>query len=184
MNLCRKKDFALVVAAALSHAALYQPVVAQQAPMALEWERNDRPDFRSDGLNYAHNGTAWTTTPTPLPVDDFGSGKDWFYALTKIYAPPTTPGGPLGAHIAYVAVGYVGWANWSGLQNGCNAATPPAADFEFPYHMGTGANAPGKLRMGMAYYDLDGTLIWYKAYYSDVLNGVTRILKGISWPVV
>ncbi|MBL7939041.1 MAG: hypothetical protein JNL43_06745 [Flavobacteriales bacterium] len=158
----------LGVATTFTLTVLIEPVLAQ-APMQLQWEHHDRPPFRSDGINYTFNGS-WQTTGSAQPVDDLNSGKDWSYALTKIYAPPTTPGGPLGAHIAYAAVGYVGWANWSGPSNGCNNPTAPANDFEFPYYLGNSSHAPGKRRMGIAYYDLDGALLWYKAYYDEVLH--------------
>lgn len=91
-----------MAAAFLSHAVIYEPASAQTAPMAVDWEHHDRPAFRPGGINYKYVDGVWVVdTDAPPAADARGSGKDWSYSLAKVYEPPTTPGGPLGAHIGY-----------------------------------------------------------------------------------
>lgn len=149
--------------------------------MLLDWERHHFPAFRSAGQEYerASVGSSWVPSSTVVTaVDDDHSGADWHFSLANFYEPPITEGGPLGQQVGYVAAGYVGWSNWSGPTNGCFDETPPPPDNGFPIRLGTPSSGMGALRMGVALYDLNGVVVWYRAYYDGLLTGVIQDSEG------
>ena len=149
----------------------------QNTPMQVEWERNDRPDFRSSGTVYTsvfiddvpvYTGVPAGELPNPTALQ---SGVDWHIAMTKVYED--------GVFTGYVTVGYMGWSMWGPAANGCLAPGDPNPNSNFPPLQPISfGNATGSLRMAVARYGVDNELLWYRAYHDDILFGVIQDSNG------
>lgn len=140
-------------------------------PFGLEWDRWDAPDFRSSGIVYEWNGTALVgdeeASITAVPSDN---GHDWWNDLTMIRD-------EFGEPVGYAAVGYVGWSNWGAPQQGCFAQQGPNAG-SLPVHLVKDDIQRGRIRSAIGMYDLDGELLWIRAYHVGAFHGIIQDSNG------
>ncbi|MBK9598611.1 MAG: SprB repeat-containing protein [Flavobacteriales bacterium] len=148
--------------------------VEAQGPPVLEWQHHDFYGQLPKGTHYVDmNGVLVPEEhPSATPITANSSGGDWWMDVKAVNNLDGTPGG-------YVAVGYSGAQNWA-YNDGCyqsaiNPATPAQDDLQ---KLETEVIRRGDLREAVAFYNLDGTRLWYKSFYGGVFEGVIQDTEG------
>ncbi len=129
--------------------------VAQSESPALAWKRHDIPPVIVNNPLVSPSLGYCLTPGGPNTYD--GSGEDWWYDIVNIYES--------GEHVGYMACGFATWLNLdfneTNVTGGCSDFTSTGISCDRPVIDGQRISSkPGTI----ARYDLNGNMVWCKAY--------------------
>ena len=155
----RLRAFYIAVSVLVSLNGLSVLAQTQPAP-GVEWTSITwAPNYPTFGTTYEWNGTVWVpaTIQPSGPRDREEGGEEWWYGQCNIFES--------GIHVGYVAVGYAGHKNWAIPDPiGCYSSDPGGFD-DRPSELGKlGSMKGATIRGTIARFDLEGNIIWGRAY--------------------